>query len=640
MCGIAGIFWRDGRAASAGDVHAMCEAMVHRGPDDEGIYVGDGVALGMRRLSIIDLPTGHQPIANEDGSVVVVFNGEIYNYRELRQELIARGHRFTTTSDTEVIVHLYEEYGVVAIERLRGMFGIAIWDARRHELLLARDRLGIKPLFVAETGAGVAFASELKALLQLPDLPRALSWPALGHLFAFQATPATQSIVDGIWKLDAGHRATVGRRRPLLVERYWDIDPAATLEGTEDELLAQLNALLEESVDLHLRSDVPVGAFLSGGVDSSAVVQAIVRRGQQPKTFSVGFDDPAFDELPHARVVAEALGTEHHELRVAPEALDIIERLAWHLDEPFGDSSAVPTYIVSRLASEHVKVVLTGDGGDELFGGYDKYMVEQQERRFDRIPARLRRALGTAGSLLPTGTPGRRYLMHMALDGPDRYLNASALFNVPEQGRLLTREAEVEVRRTDPAADVREALCRNRPGTLAALQYCDLRGYLPLDILVKVDRMTMAHSIEARPPLLDHRLVEFAMALPDHMKLRGGTTKYLLKRAVREALPPGIADRRKQGFAVPLGHWFRGPWTEFARDLLLSKASRERGILNPRYVEHLFRLHRLGRNMDRELWMLVSFEQWCRLFLDRAPAPAPAPMRVRAGAVPFAAGWS
>jgi asparagine synthase (glutamine-hydrolysing) len=432
-------------------------------------------------------------------------------------------------------------------------------------------------------------------------------------------------VLQGVRKIDAGHRAIVRAGQPVTVERYWDIDPARQRHDAEDDLLEELRTRLDESVRLHMRSDVPVGAFLSGGVDSSAVVSSIVRLGYPLKTFSIAFDEPEFDEGPHARAVAQACGTEHHELRVTPAALDVIEDLVWHLDEPFGDSSAIPTYLVSRLAAGHVKVVLTGDGGDELFGGYDKYLVEQREQRFDRLPRGLRRLLGAGGAQLPVGTPGRRYLMHMALDGADRYIDASTLFSRREQRGLLNHDIVARVEPSDFRVDARAALTRSAADPLTALQYADLRGYLPLDILVKVDRMTMAHSLEARPPLLDHPLAEFAMSLPSHQKVRGTTTKYLLKRALRDALPPGIADRPKQGFAVPLSYWFRGPWTGFAGDLLLSKTCRERGILNPAYVERLFALHRLGRNMDRELWMLASFEQWCRLFLDgRAEQPAPA----------------
>ncbi len=614
----------DGPPPTAADAHAMCDVMVHRGPDDEGLYVGDGIALGMRRLSIIDLATGHQPVRNEDGTVWVVFNGEIYNFKELRRDLERRGHRFYTTSDTETIVHLYEDYGADAVTHLRGMFAFAVWDTKRRTLLLARDRLGIKPLFYARTPSGLAFASELKALLEVPGVDRRLSWPAISHLMTFQATPAAQSILEGVQKLDAAHRAVVNDLGQLTIDRYWNIsfDPSQASEG---ELVEELRSLITEAVRLHLRSDVPLGAFLSGGIDSSAVVGAMTRLGTgRVKTFSIGFKEAAYDELTHARQVAETCQTDHHELVVAPQSLDLIEDIAWHLDEPFGDASAIPTYLVSRLASRHVKVVLTGDGGDEIFGGYDKYLVEQRERQYDRVPAALRRTLGVAGRALPDGTPGKRFLRHVALEGPERYLDASVVFRRDEQARLFTPAAYERIRDTDPFGPSLAALAEMPRAWLSALQNCDLRSYLPLDILVKVDRMTMAHSIEARPPLLDHRLVEFAARVPEDLKIRGTTTKYLFKQAVRGLIPDGIIDRRKQGFGVPLAQWFRGPLTGFVRDLLLSDTSRQRGIFERSYVEHLLRLNERGRNMDHQIWTLLSFEQWCRTFLDR---PAGRPVR-------------
>jgi asparagine synthase (glutamine-hydrolysing) len=637
MCGIVGLVRQDGAPPGAIEIRAMCSAIAHRGPDDEGVYVGDGVALGMRRLSIIGLSTGRQPIPNEDGTAWVVFNGEIYNYRELRGELEHRGHRFATTTDTEVLVHLYEEYGAAMTDRLRGMFAFAIWDARRHELLLARDRLGIKPLFYAPLASGgLAFASELKALLRLPEVPRELSWPAVSHLFTFLATPSTRSILDGVRKLDAGHQAILRRGQPLAIDRYWDLEFEPDREASEGELGERLRMVVDEAVDLHLRSDVPVGAFLSGGLDSSAVVASMSRRMSSPvRTFSVGFADARFDERTHARRVAEAFGTDHHELVLTPQGIDVIDDLFWHLDEPFGDSSAIPTYMVARLAAQHVKVVLTGDGGDELFGGYDKYVVEQRERRYDRLPPAITRLFGRIGGILPHGAPGQRWLAHFGLKGAHRYLDASTLFSPREQARLFTADVRELVRPIDPLESCLSALDGLPAAGLSALQYCDIRGYLPLDILTKVDRMTMAHSLEARPVLLDHRVVEFAATIPEQHRIRRGVTKYLFKEAMRDRLPGGIVDRAKQGFAVPLAHWFRGPWMDVVRDVLQSSASRQRGIINPAYVEHLLRLNRRGRNMDRELWTLVSFEQWCRTFLDQAPAPAASwapPVLLREGA--------
>jgi asparagine synthase (glutamine-hydrolysing) len=616
MCGIAGLFrWND-KPVVEEDIRNMCQMMVHRGPDEEGVFLGPGIALGMRRLSIIDLAGGQQPICNEDRSVWIVFNGEIYNYRELRVDLERRGHRFRTDSDTETIVHLYEEFGARAVDRLRGMFAFAIWDARKRELLVARDRLGIKPLYYAEVDGGFVFASELKPILQLPEIERQLNWGAVNHLFTFLATSPTQSIVDGVRKLEPGRIATV-RNGAVHIERYWDADFSPNENATEDELVEELRSLLAESVKLHQISDVPLGAFLSGGIDSSAVVATMARmNSSRVKTFSIGFAEREFDELCHARRVADAFGTEHHELVLRPDVVGIVEDLAWYLDEPFGDTSAIPTYMVSKLAAEHVTVVLSGDGGDELFAGYDKYMVEQRERGYSRVPTPVRKALGAAGRLMPEGMTGRRFLQHLALDGPQRYLDASTMFHREQLRQLFRPDVQREIARHDPWREASAQLQRAGSDWLSDLQYWDLQAYLPLDILTKVDRMTMAHSIEARPPLLDHKLVEFAARIPSRLRMKDGTTKYMLKRAMRGVLPDEIIDRRKQGFAVPLSHWFRGELSGFVRDLLLSDTGRQRGLFNAPYVEKLLQLHERGRNIDLQLWTMMSLELWCRCVLD------------------------
>src|SRR6266545_3343438 len=537
----------------------MCGAMVHRGPDEEGVYLGDGVALGMRRLSIIDLDNGQQPISNEDGSVWIVFNGEIYNYRELRAELERKGHTFRTASDTETIVHLYEELGPRVVDRLRGMFACAIWDTRTRQLLLARDRLGIKPLYFSQRGNELVFASELKPILQLPHIERSVSWEAAGHLFTFLATPSSQSIVDGIHKLEPARIATATGGADVRIERYWDVEFAPNHAATEDETVERLRELLAESVRLHQVSDVPIGAFLSGGIDSSAVVATMA--GMVPdrvKTFSIGFAEDGYDELRYAREVAARFGTDHYDLVLRPDAVQIVEDLTWYLDEPFGDTSAIPTYMVSKLAAEHVKVVLSGDGGDEIFAGYDKYVVEGRERQHDRLPRPLRTAAGAFGSMLPEGTPGRRFLRHLALDGPERYMDAQLLFHADETRRLFKRDAFEQVAPHNPWAASLPLMNHGGNDWLAAAQYRDIHTYLPLDILTKVDRMTMAHSLEARPPLLDHKLVEFAATVPAKFRLHDGTTKYLFKQAMRAVLPDQIIDRQKHGFAVPLAQWFRG----------------------------------------------------------------------------------
>jgi len=618
MCGIAGIVSLEGKPVFERELRDMCSAIAHRGPDDEGYYFETGVGLGMRRLSIIDLASGRQPIRNEDGSVWVVFNGEIYNFRELRRELEGRGHVFATHTDTETIVHLYEEYGRHCVDHMRGMFAFALWDQRTRQLLLARDRVGIKPLYYAEIDGRILFASELKAVLQLAEVERKINWSAASHLFTFLTTPPAESIIGGVQKLEPGHLLSAAPGRAPAIERYWDLkfEP----DGTRDEnyFVERLRELLDESVRLHLRSDVPLGAFLSGGIDSSSIVATASALTPEPlQTFSIGFSEPDFNELDHARLVARRFGTDHHELTLGPDALEQMEALAWHLDEPFGDASAIPTYMVSRLASEKVKVVLSGDGGDELFAGYDKYVVEQRERSRWSLPASARSLLGAIGRTMPDGMRGRNFLQHISLTGAQRYLDAGTFFRCGDMKGLFQPEVYELLARYEPGrASAAYLESRNRHW-LSNLQSLDMKNYLPLDILTKVDRMSMAHSIETRVPLLDHKLVEFAATIPPEMNLRGGTTKYILKRAMRGILPGSIIDRPKRGFAVPLGYWFRGKLGSYVRDLLLGDSSRRRGFFNGRYIENLVARHERGETLDLQLWTLISFELWSRAFLDR-----------------------
>jgi asparagine synthase (glutamine-hydrolysing) len=618
MCGIAGIASLDGRPVALDELRTMCAALAHRGPDDEGFHVGAGVGLGMRRLSIIGVDNGRQPVSNEDGSIRVVFNGEIYNYRELRDELGRRGHVFSTSTDTEVIAHLYEERGVRCISALRGMFAFALWDEPRRRLLLARDRLGIKPLYYTEAGGRLIFASELKAILALDEGAPPLDWAALDGLLTFQVTPRDASIVKGVRKLEPGHLLVAAPGRPPHTERYWEACFQPDHSKTEAQFVKDLRNLLEESVRLHLVSDVPVGAFLSGGTDSSAIVAMMSRLNPAPvQTFSIGFRDAAYNELDAARLVATSFGTDHRELVLEPDALGALEDIAWHLDEPFGDSSAIPTYMVSKLASERVKVVLSGDGGDELFAGYDKYAVEGRERRYRFLPGPARRMLGALSRRMPEGMRGRNYLRHMSLAGAERYLDASTLFRRDQLGDLLTAEAFHMVTRHDASRSSRAWLANGHGHWLSALQSFDLHAYLPLDILTKVDRMSMAHSVEARVPLLDHRLVEFAATIPPALQLRHGTRKYLFRAALQGVVPAPILARPKRGFAIPLGRWFRGGLSGFVRDLLLSERSRQRGIFDPAKVERLIEEPRRGQeDLDLQLWTLISLELWCRIFVD------------------------
>jgi asparagine synthase (glutamine-hydrolysing) len=621
MCGIAGALSLDGRMVDLEDVHAMCTSMIHRGPDDEGYFSTPQVVLGMRRLSIIDLAGGHQPISNEDGTIHAVLNGEIYNYRELRHDLEQRGHTFRTSSDTETIVHLYEERGEACVDGLRGMFGFAIWDSRKRKLLIARDRLGIKPIYYTMQQGQLYFASELKCLLAVPGIERKVRPQSLDHLLTHLYTPAAESILEGIHKLEPGHLISAQPGREPIISRWWEVKFAPDERRSVQEWEEEIRKVVDESVALHNVADVPVGAFLSGGVDSSSVVASLSRVSNRPvKTFSIGFAEKEFNELDGARIAAKALRTEHRELVVEPASLSVIEEIAWHLDEPFGDSSCIPTYLVSKLAAEDVKVVLSGDGGDELFGGYERYMVEGKERR-RIIPGFLKRIFALISARMPPGAYGKRWLRHNSLSEDERYLDATGLFNAGEKSALLS-------------AGVRSALFADAPRAagkgqklhwLSALQRRDLEGYLPLDILTKVDRMSMAHSIEARVPLLDHKVVELAATIPPELLIKGGVGKYIFKRAMQDRLPPGFFDRPKKGFAIPLGKWFRGHLGGFVQDLLLSDKARQRGFFEPAEVERLVKQASPREDMGLQVWTLLSFELWCRAFLDKAPVPAHKP---------------
>jgi asparagine synthase (glutamine-hydrolysing) len=616
MCGIAGILDFNGGTVSSAELSSMCDAIVHRGPDDQGLYLDRSVGIGMRRLSIIDLSTGRQPVRNEDGSVWTVFNGEIYNYRELRDELEKKGHTFYTETDTETIVHLYEEYGARCVERMRGMFTFAIWDKKQRRMVIARDRIGIKPLYYGVIAGRLVFASELKAILTLPEVESRLNWGAVDHLFSFLATPPSDSIIDGIHKLEPGHFLVASPGRGIEIERYWDIQFNTDYNHDETYFVERLRELLSESVRMHLVSDVPLGAFLSGGIDSSSVTAAMSKLIAEPvKTFSIGFPDQDYNETHYARLVAKRLGTDHHELILEPDVLSILEDLTRHLDEPFGDSSAIPTFMVSKLAAEHVKVVLSGDGGDELFAGYDKYVVEEKERKKYRfLPMAVRRMLGTIARMIPEGVRGHNLLSHVSLSDRERYMDACMLFRQGQKKKLFRNEVYGLLATDDPWKGY---LSESNGDWLSGLQQWDLNGYLPLDVLTKVDRMSMAHSIEVRVPLLDHKLIEFAATIPPNLKLRNGTTKYIFKQAMRGMLPDEVIDRPKKGFAVPLRRWFRGQLNSFVHDLLLSDTVRQRGIFNTEYIAQLLKWHEEGRNLDMQLWTLISFELWCREFLDK-----------------------
>ena len=640
MCGIAGFADTSGGAgdqptprleAEFSLVHRMCEVIRHRGPDDEGIHVEPGVGLGMRRLSIIDLAGGRQPIHNEARTIWIVFNGEIYNYRELRRALEARGHQFATASDTESIVHAYEEWGEDAFRRLRGMFGVAIWDRPRRTLLLARDRAGIKPLHYTERGGRLYFGSEIKSLLAAGAVDTRIDLAALDHYLAFLYTPQDSSIFEHVRKLPPGHYLRWQDGRSEL-RQYWHVSAEEPFSGSEADAAAQLRDVLADAVRSHMVSDVPLGAFLSGGVDSSAVVGMMAQASPRPvKTFSIGFDEPSFDELEHARTVANHFGTDHHEFVVRPDGLAILERLIAHFDEPFADSSAIPTWYVSEMARRHVTVVLSGDGGDELFGGYDRYLPHPRVAQFDRLPLPGRHAVAAlVWPHLPHGARGKNFLRHVASDPNRRFVDSMVFFQQDERlamysgdlRRALRAEAE---RALDRRFDRFDAL-----PLASRMMRVDFETYLPEDVLTKVDRMSMAHSIESRVPILDNAVIDFAATLPASFKIKDGRRKHIFKEALRPLLPAGILDRRKQGFGVPLGVWFRGGLTDLFSDVLGSARTRQRGYFEPAFIDRLVREHLSGaRDHTLRLWQLVVLELWHRAYVDAPADAAASPLSAR-----------
>jgi len=623
MCGIAGFVTPSAAVVAPDDarrlVQRMCDAIRHRGPDDEGTFVSEGVAMGMRRLSIIDLATGHQPIPSEDRRVWVVFNGELYNFRELRKTLEAEGHRFATSTDTEVIVHAYEQWGTSAIGQLRGMFAIAIWDGTARRLVLARDRVGIKPLYYTKVGDRLYFGSEIKSLLCAPGISRAIDFAALDHYLSFLYTPRDGSIFEAVSKLPPGHVLTWSDGH-VDIEPFWTFPSQESFDGDEADAVASLRQVLDDAVRTHMVSDVPVGAFLSGGVDSSLVVGLMAGACDTAvRTFSIGFDEPAFDELEHARRVARHFGTRHEELVVTPKAYDIVDDLIAHFDEPFADASAIPTWYVSQMARDHVSVVLSGDGGDELFGGYDRYAPHPRIAAFDRVvPPMLRPVAGAVARRLPHGLRGKNFLRHVSFDDRGRYVDAIRFFSDDEKSALMSdalmdeiggRRAELRLaRHFDEGARL--------PWTSQMMRF-DAVTYLPEDVLTKVDRMSMAHSIESRVPLLDNEVVDFATALPATLKIRNGRRKHILKEAAAGILPRDLLDRPKQGFAVPLASWFQGRLRDVFSDTLLSHTASSRGYFRRQFVERLVREHLDGtRDHSLRLWQLVVFERWHRQYVD------------------------
>jgi asparagine synthase (glutamine-hydrolysing) len=636
MCGIAGKLSRRGVPEPL--IHAMCDVIVHRGPDSRGIYLDDGVGLGIQRLAVIDLITGDQPVSNEDESVVVVLNGEIYNYVELRERLQADGHVLRTSGDTEVIVHLYEDHGHDCVRFLRGMFAFALWDRRRRQLLLARDRLGKKPLFYAQRGDELWFASEAKAILQDPEVPREPDWAAIDAFLQWGYVPHPQSAFVALRKLPPAHTLLM-RDGEVRLQRYWRLTHHPHVEKQSRVELAELvREQLLESTRIRLRSDVPLGAFLSGGIDSTAVVGAMARVSSTPiKTFTIGFDHDDFDETSYAREIAGIFGAEHHELRCKPAAMSILPKLIWHYGEPFADQAAIPTFLLSELTREHVTVALNGDGGDELFAGYQRYWAAALSARLGVLPPSLtRRAAALArylGAENETSTTRARLVRVLAAAGhaeSERYAVWMSLFDADARAALYSDEFRAGLDLAAPL-DVIVEPYRASDGQelLERLQDVDLESYLTDQLLVKVDIASMAHSLEVRSPLLDHHVAELAARLPVEAKLDGRTGKRVLRDVVRSWVPEHIVDRPKHGFGVPLADWFRTDLRVLARDVLLDEAAVRRGIFRRSAVERMLSDHESGRSdQSSKIWALIQVELWLRTFVDHAaegPVALPVP---------------
>jgi asparagine synthase (glutamine-hydrolysing) len=632
MCGICGIAIPKqlNRRVSESRLVAMRDTLTHRGPDDAGLYLDGGVGLGHRRLSIVDLGGGRQPMANEDHRVWIAFNGEIYNHRDLRPGLEERGHQYRTVSDTETIIHLYEERGARVAESLSGMFAFAIWDSARRQLLLARDRLGIKPLYYALAGDGsLYFASEIKALVEARAVAPEINYPALPDYLANHAPSGEETLFRGVKRLLPGH-TLMWRDGQVEIRKYWELSFAHNghLNLSDRDAIDQWTELFREAVRSHLMADVPLGVFLSGGIDSSAIAAMMSNMSPEPiKTFSVGFAEREANELGYARMVARAFNTDHHEVIVSPaHFFDVMPRLIWHEDEPLGHLASVPLYFVSELAARHVKVTLTGEGSDELMAGYHRYWktvynLSLGARYHGWTPETLRRAARKGIDWLPDGSSLRRRLSQTFLartpDIESLYLENFAVFSRAQQLRMLTPEAKDRAGALDPFAAARHYFRQSdATTTLNRLLYADTKTYLH-ELLMKQDQMSMAASLESRVPFLDHTLVEFTARLPERMKLRRLTTKYVLRKSMKGLLPEPILTRPKMGFPTPVGAWFRGTYRSVIDDYALSSRSLERGIFDPTFVRNLVAEHQSGaRDHSQRLWSLVNFEMWLRQFID------------------------
>ena len=650
MCGICGEVDFH-RGVKAEPIRRMCKVLTHRGPDDEGmvfvkgnqrVEVGNSlefspvencfeVAMGHRRLSIIDLSaTGHQPMCNEDGKIWIVFNGEIYNFQKIREELEKKGHSFKSKSDTEVILHAYEQWGVECLSHFRGMFAFAIWDSNLQRLFMARDRLGKKPLVYFSQNGRFAFASEIKALLQLPNIEREVNDIAIHHYLTYQYVPSPDTIFNGIKKLLPAHYLLYDRDGGLKVERYWKLNFSSSTQNdmNPQEVSERIRTGLEESVKLRLISDVPLGAFLSGGVDSSLIVGIMARMSRKPvKTFSIGFEEKEFNELTYARLVSKHFATEHHEFIVKPNAIEILPKLVWHYNEPFADSSAIPTYYVAKMTKDYVKVVLTGDAGDENFAGYPRYFRSKLLIFFLKMPKSLRRDFfppllrGIAQFHWREKTFNRlaAYIESISSNQVRNYAEQVTICNTKGKEDLYSYDFNQIMKGTDSVEYLLSKFDEVRRNDLIdQLLYLDINTYLPEDLLVKMDIATMANSLEARVPFLDHQLMEFIATIPSSLKLRGTVAKYILKEAFKEFLPEVIFKRRKMGFGVPVSRWFRNELKDYVYEILLDSRTLNRGYFKKEGIERVLNDHiELRYDHSAKIWALLFLEIWFRVFIDR-----------------------
>ena len=634
MCGICGKINFSSEPVESSIINNMCSALSHRGPNDRGIYTNNEMGLGHVRLSIIDLsPAGHQPMSNENKQIWIVFNGEIYNYKDLKAELEMKGHKFNSNTDTEVIIHLYEEYGRDCVTKLNGMFAFAIWDESKKEMFLARDRVGIKPLFYFFDNEKLVFGSEIKSILQDESVKREIDLQALHDYLTFLYVPAPNTIFKKIKKLLPGH-ILICKGRNITVKKYWDLNYDQESEIKSEDYYAEgLLELLKKSIKRRLISDVPLGAFLSGGIDSSAIVGLMSKLMNEPvKTFSIGFRSAGYhDERKYAMQIADMFKTEHHELEVEPDAVELLPKLVYHFDEPFADSSAVPIYLVSKMAKEYVTVILSGTGGDDILGGYRRYFADRLAEYYLKVPGFVNNLIHKIVNELPVSRTsiGGEYLLLMkkfidcAPLAPEiRYISLVSFFSEDMKKQLYFDNSNDQTR----SLNILKSYFANvhTKEFLNKTLYVDLKTYVPDDLLVKEDRMTMAVGLEGRVPFLDHELIEFAATIPSNLKLKGFTTKYILKKSLANLLPKNIINRRKHGFAVPIGEWLKKDLKDFSRQILLESRTRQRGYFNHKYVEELLRRHQSGKqDFSQHLWSLLILELWHRVFIDSSKVVEP-----------------